>query len=95
MNRSNYTSFFCVICYNRNGDYMNIKKMVKTMAIVTIFSTVERLLGFVYRILLSRSLGEKNYENVNDNKVREAHGKLASFVGVFSNLFSLEKNIIN
>ena len=28
----------------------------------------------------------KNYENVNDAKVREAHGKLASFVGVFSNL---------
>ncbi len=33
--------------------------MVKTMAIVTIFSTVERLLGFVYRILLSRSLGSE------------------------------------
>mgnify|MGYP003316830980 CR=1 FL=1 len=34
-----------------------------------------------------RKLFIKNYENVNDNKVREAHGKLASFVGVFSNLF--------
>lgn len=29
----------------------------------------------------------KDYENVNDAKVRESHGKLASFVGVFSNLF--------
>ena len=29
----------------------------------------------------------KDYDNVNDCKVREGHGKLASFVGVFSNLF--------
>ena len=34
-----------------------------------------------------RKLFIKNYENVNDEHVREAHGKLASFVGVFSNLF--------
>ena len=29
----------------------------------------------------------KNYTNVNDIKVREAHGKLAGFVGIISNLF--------
>lgn len=29
----------------------------------------------------------KDYENVKNQKVREAHGKLASFVGVISNLF--------
>ena len=34
-----------------------------------------------------RKLFIKDYENISDNKVREAHGKLASFVGVFSNLF--------
>jgi cation diffusion facilitator family transporter len=33
-----------------------------------------------------RKLFIKDYENVHDEKVREAHGKLASFVGVFSNL---------
>ena len=33
--------------------------MIKTMAIVTIFSCVERLLGFVYRIFLSRVLGSE------------------------------------
>ena len=31
--------------------------MIKTMALVTIFSCIERLLGFVYRIFLSRVLG--------------------------------------
>ena len=34
-----------------------------------------------------RKIFIKDYQKVNDNKVREAHGKLASFVGVFSNLF--------
>lgn len=34
-----------------------------------------------------RKLFIKNYENISDTKVREGHGKLASFVGVFSNLF--------
>lgn len=38
-------------------------------------------------ITFLRKIFIKNYENVNDSKVREAHGKLASFVGVFSNLF--------
>lgn len=33
-----------------------------------------------------RKLFIKNYENTSDTKVREAHGKLACFVGVFSNL---------
>ena len=33
-----------------------------------------------------RKLFIKNFENTSDEKVREAHGKLASFVGVFSNL---------
>ncbi len=33
-----------------------IKKLAKTMFIVTIFSCVERLLGFIYRIFLSRNL---------------------------------------
>ena len=33
-----------------------------------------------------RKIFIKDYENVNDCKVRESHGKLASFVGVFSNL---------
>ena len=35
---------------------------------------------------LLRKLFIKNFENTSDEKVREAHGKLASFVGVFSNL---------
>ena len=34
-----------------------IKQLVKTMAIVTVFSCVERTLGFIYRIYLSRTLG--------------------------------------
>ena len=34
-----------------------------------------------------RKLFIKDYNNVKDPKVREKHGKLASFVGVFSNLF--------
>ncbi len=38
-------------------------------------------------ILFLRKLFIKDYENVKNQKVREAHGKLASFVGVFSNLF--------
>ena len=33
-----------------------------------------------------RRLFIKDYNNVKDAKVREGHGKLASFVGVFSNL---------
>ena len=33
-----------------------------------------------------RKLFIKKFENTSDEKVREAHGKLASFVGVFSNL---------
>lgn len=33
-----------------------------------------------------RKIFIKNFENTSDEKVREAHGKLASFVGVFSNL---------
>jgi cation diffusion facilitator family transporter len=39
------------------------------------------MINFLRRIFI------KDYQNVNDSKVREAHGKLASFVGVFSNLF--------
>ena len=39
------------------------------------------MIKFLRRIFI------KDYQNVNDSKVREAHGKLASFVGVFSNLF--------
>lgn len=35
---------------------------------------------------LLRKLFIKDYTNVKNQKVREAHGKLASFVGVFSNL---------
>ena len=35
----------------------SIKTLVKTMALVTVFSCVERALGFIYRIFLSRSLG--------------------------------------
>lgn len=38
-------------------------------------------------ITFLRKLFIKDYENISDSKVREAHGKLASFVGVFSNLF--------
>ena len=34
-----------------------------------------------------RKLFIKDYQNVKNQKVREAHGRLASFVGVFSNLF--------
>lgn len=34
-----------------------------------------------------RKLFIKDYENIADEQVRHAHGKLASFVGVFSNLF--------
>ena len=34
-----------------------------------------------------RKIFIKDYENVKNQRVREAHGKLASFVGVFSNLF--------
>lgn len=34
-----------------------------------------------------RKIFIKNYEDVKNQKVREAHGRLASFVGVFSNLF--------
>ena len=33
-----------------------------------------------------RKLFIKDYENVTDKKVRDAHGKLAAFVGIFSNL---------
>ncbi len=36
-----------------------IKKLVKTMMTVTVFSTAERLLGFIYRIFLSRNLGSE------------------------------------
>ena len=36
-----------------------IKKIVKTMMLVTVFSTIERLLGFVYRVFLSRNLGSE------------------------------------
>ena len=35
----------------------NIKKVVKTVAFVTIFSCIERFVGFIYRIFLSRTLG--------------------------------------
>ena len=35
---------------------------------------------------LLRRIFIKDYENTKDPKVRENHGKLASFVGVFSNL---------
>lgn len=38
-------------------------------------------------ITFLRKIFIKDYENISDSKVREAHGKLASFVGVFSNLF--------
>lgn len=34
-----------------------------------------------------RRLFIKDYQNVKNQQVREAHGRLASFVGVFSNLF--------
>lgn len=34
-----------------------IKKIVETMLVVTAFSVIERLLGFIYRIFLSRALG--------------------------------------
>ena len=44
---------------------------------------------------LFRKLFIKDYQNVNDNKVRESHGKLASFVGVFSNLFLFIIKMIN
>lgn len=36
---------------------VNIKNIFKTVAIVTAFSCVERFLGFIYRIYLSRTLG--------------------------------------
>lgn len=36
-----------------------MKKLIKTVAVVTIFSCVERLLGFIYRIYLSRVLGSE------------------------------------
>ena len=35
---------------------------------------------------LFRKLFIKNYDNLEDTKIRQAHGKLASLVGVFSNL---------
>ncbi len=35
---------------------------------------------------LLRKLFIKDYLNVEDNKVREKHGILASFVGIFTNL---------
>jgi stage V sporulation protein B len=34
-----------------------LKKFLKTVAIVTVFSTCEKFLGFLYRIFLSRSIG--------------------------------------
>lgn len=37
-------------------------------------------------INLLRKIFIKDYDNLNDSKVREKHGKLASFVGIFSNL---------
>ncbi|MDE7162376.1 MAG: cation diffusion facilitator family transporter, partial [Anaeroplasmataceae bacterium] len=37
-------------------------------------------------ITLMRKLFIKNYENIGEEKVRMAHGKLASFFGIFSNL---------
>lgn len=37
-------------------------------------------------ITLMRKLFIKNYENIGEEKVRVAHGKLASFFGIFSNL---------
>ena len=37
----------------------NIKQIVKTMTVVMVFSCIERLLGFVYRIFLSRQLGSE------------------------------------
>lgn len=37
-------------------------------------------------VTLLRKTFIKDYENIKQPKVREAHGKLASFVGVFSNL---------
>ena len=36
-----------------------IKQIVKTMTIVTVLSVIERLLGFIYRIFLSRNLGSE------------------------------------
>ena len=36
-----------------------MKKFLKTVAIVTVFSAFERLLGFLYRIYLSRNLGSE------------------------------------
>lgn len=43
--------------YYKKGDI--IKKVVKTVALVTIFSCFERFLGFLYRIFLSRNLGSQ------------------------------------
>lgn len=37
-------------------------------------------------VKLLRKIFIKDYENIKNQRVREAHGKLASFVGVFSNL---------
>lgn len=37
-------------------------------------------------INILRKVFIKDYDNLNDSKVREKHGKLASFVGIFSNL---------
>ena len=34
-----------------------------------------------------RKVFVKDYNNIKNSKVREAHGKLAAFVGIFSNLF--------
>lgn len=41
--------------YKLRGD--TIKKVFKTVALVTVFSCFERFLGFLYRIFLSRKLG--------------------------------------
>lgn len=41
-----------------------------------------------------RKLFIKNYENIKDEKVRVAHGKLASFFGVFSNLILFAGKLI-
>lgn len=35
---------------------------------------------------LLRKIFIKDYDNLNDSRIREQHGKLASFVGIFSNL---------
>lgn len=54
----------------------------------TILKKVKIMISWLRKIFI------KDYENVKNNKVREAHGKFASVVGIISNLFLFVIKII-